>query len=116
MSECQVKYSHFDPDRLHVNEKGATQSYTPCRFDLIPSVALFKVAEVLGEAVEKYGLGKFKGRVISGNWNNIPVEDHLNHALQHIYGQLSGDRTEEHLSHAICRLMFALELLKDRNG
>ena len=106
---------YFDPRNIVVNDDGAAQSHTPCRFDLIPPVALFKVAEVLGEALEKYGQGEFNGQPISGNWNNIPVEDHLNHAIQHIYGQLSGDRTEEHLSHAICRLMFALELSEASN-
>ena len=103
----------FDSDNIVVNEKGAPQSHTSCRFDLIPPIALFKIAEVLGYAVEKYGQGEFKGRPISGKWSDIPVEDHLNHSIQHIYGYLLGDNTEDHLSHAICRLMFALELSKE---
>jgi hypothetical protein len=96
---------YFDSDNVVTNEKGAAQSHTPCRFDLMPPVALFEIAKVLGEGAEKYGVG---------NWENIEVNDHLNHAIQHVYGYLMGDKTEEHLGHAICRLMFALELSESK--
>jgi len=92
---------YFDSDNVIKNEKGGAQSHTLCRFDIIPPVALFETAKVLKEGAEKYGVD---------NWRYIEINDHLNHAIQHIYGYLSGDRTEEHLSHAVCRLMFALEL------
>lgn len=98
---------YFDSDNIVTNDKGASQSYTPCRFDIVPPLALFEVAKVLSEGAEKYG---------AYAWKNIEVNDHLNHAIQHVYGYLSGDRTEEHLSHAICRLMFALEVSEVENG
>jgi hypothetical protein len=99
--------NYFNSENVVTNDKGAAQSHTPCRFDIIPPIALFEVAKVLAEGAEKYG---------AYNWKNIDINDHLNHAIQHVYGHLSGDRTEEHLSHAICRLMFALELFEEDNG
>ena len=53
---------------------------------------------------------------ISPNWHKITSREHINHALYHIYRLLSSDVDEEHLAHAACRVMFALEvdLMKDK--
>lgn len=83
---------------MTVNEKGGKQSHIPVRFDLIDAKALFKEAAVLHEGAQKYG---------ENNWRLISVEEHLNHALMHIYAWLSGDRSDEHLSHIMCRATFA---------
>ncbi len=81
------------------NDQGGSQSHIPVRFDLIDGKALFEMAKVLHTGAEKYG---------EDNWRLIPVNDHLNHALMHIYAYLSGDSTDEHLSHILCRATFAL--------
>jgi hypothetical protein len=81
------------------NEKGGGQSHIPVRFDLIDAKALFEVAAVLHEGAEKYG---------ADNWRLIDTDDHLNHLLTHVYAYLSGDRSDDHLSHAVCRAIFAL--------
>jgi hypothetical protein len=81
-----------------VNEQGGKQSLVPVRFDLIDAKAMFAMAAVLHEGAEKYG---------ADNWRLIPVEDHLNHMIMHGYAWLSGDRTDDHLSHALCRATFA---------
>lgn len=80
------------------NKAGGRQSHIPVRFDLIDAKALFEMAAVLHEGAEKYG---------AENWRLIPVEDHLNHLIMHAYAYLSGDRTDEHLSHIMCRATFA---------
>lgn len=80
------------------NEKGGKQSHIPVRFDLIDAKAIFEMAKVLHEGAEKYG---------ENNWRKIPVEDHLNHLIMHAYAYLAGDRTDEHLSHIMCRATFA---------
>lgn len=82
-----------------VNEKGGAQSHVPVRFDLIDGKALFEMAKVLDQGAKKYG---------ANNWRLIAVEDHLNHLIMHAYAYLSGDRTDEHLSHILCRATFAL--------
>ncbi len=87
------------PDAPRVtNEKGGSQSHIPVRFDLIDGPALFEMAKVLHEGAVKYG---------ANNWRRIDVEDHLNHLIMHAYAYLSGDRSDEHLSHIMCRATFA---------
>jgi len=94
--------------KTHTNEKGGRQSHIPVRFDLIDGKALFAMAAVLHEGAEKYG---------ENNWRLIEIEDHLNHLIMHAYAWLSGDQTDEHLSHALCRAMFAqgVDLQEDNN-
>lgn len=80
------------------NASGASQSHLPYRFDLFDGPAMFRMAEVLDEGARKYG---------ENNWRGIPVEDHLNHMIAHAYAYLSGDDSDDHLSHVMCRAMFA---------
>lgn len=80
------------------NERGGSQSDISARFDLIDSKALFEMAKVLDEGAKKYG---------ENNWRLIDIEDHLNHLIMHAYAYLDGDRSDEHLSHIMCRAMFA---------
>lgn len=87
------------PDvEITTNDKGGSQSHIPVRFDLIDGRALFEMAKVLHQGAEKYG---------ANNWRLIDVDDHLNHLIMHAYAYLSGDRSDEHLSHIMCRAMFA---------
>lgn len=81
-----------------VNEKGAKQSRTDYRFDLMDGDALFRLAGILHHGAVKYG---------EENWRGIGPKDHLNHALGHIYAWLAGDEQDDHLGHAFCRLMMA---------
>lgn len=80
------------------NEKGAGQSHAPARFDLVDGKAMFAMAAVLHEGAEKYG---------PNNWRGIGIDDHLNHLIMHAYAYLAGDRSDAHLSHIMCRAMFA---------
>ncbi len=82
------------------NAAGGKQSASPYRCDLLPPLASLAVAEVLAHGAEKYG---------ANNWHKIPVEDHLNHALAHIFADRAGDTQDSHLEHAACRIFMALE-------
>lgn len=97
---CSSNISHVvSPDAPTItNKKGGKQSHIPARFDLIDGAALFEMAKVLHEGAEKYG---------ADNWRQIPLEDHLNHMIMHAYAYLAGDRSDEHLSHIMCRATFA---------
>lgn len=98
-----------DPDApMTTNEKGGSQSDIPVRFDLIDAKAMFEMAKVLDHGARKYG---------ENNWRLIDVDDHLNHLLMHTFAYLAGDRTDEHLSHILCRATFALgvTLQEDNN-
>lgn len=87
------------------NGKGGKQSSTPYGFHLLPTSALFDAAKVCKEGADKYG-ETFQNR----NYTKISVEEHLNHAIQHIYAYLAGDAQDDHLGHAIVRLMFAFDV------
>ena len=81
-----------------VNERGGKQSNVLYRFDLLDPQAMFKMTGVLKEGAEKYG---------EDNWRNISVREHLNHLIIHAYAYLAGDTSDDHLSHIMCRAMFA---------
>lgn len=98
MSKVSLEKIAGRDTETHVNEKGGRQSLIPVRFDLIDAKALFKMAEVLHEGAKKYG---------EDNWRLIPIEEHLNHMIMHAYAYLAGDRSDEHLSHIMCRATFA---------
>lgn len=97
----------FTTDEMITNEAGGKQSRSNGRADLIPPKALMEIAKVLGEGAVKYG---------DWNWKLIPINEHINHALIHMYAHLAGDTKETHLANAICRMMFALELLNEHDN
>ena len=69
------------------------------RFDLIPPTALLAVAKAMGEGGKKYG---------DWNWQGLPLENLLNHAMRHIvFLHMEGDRSEDHLGHAAAGLLMA---------
>jgi hypothetical protein len=67
---------------------------------LLPARAVLEIAATLAPAAIKYG---------EDNWRRIPRKDHVNHALAHIFAHLAGDDTDDHLNHAACRILFAME-------
>lgn len=71
---------------------------------------MFAAAQVAKQGAEKYG-ESFGDR----NFTKIAAEDHVNHALQHLYAYLQGDQSDSHLAHAIVRCMFAYEV-SDEDG
>lgn len=62
---------------------------------------MFRLAQVMARGAQSHG---------DNNWRRITVDDHLNHALAHIYGYLAGDGTDDHLGHALTRLHMAVDL------
>jgi len=88
-------------DRIITNKKGGRQSYIGVAYDCLDPVAMEKLAEVLYQGFIKYG---------ADNWRLIPCVSHLNHALAHIMKFLMGDKSEDHLEHAFCRLMMAVAM------
>lgn len=68
-------------------------------FHLVSPVGLRRVAEACHEGAKKYS---------PYNWEKgMPLVDLLEHALQHIYHYLDGDRTDDHLGHAAWNLLAA---------
>ena len=63
-------------------------------------LALDAVAAVLAEHEPRH----------RGRWRSQSVIDHVRHAADHLTAYEAGDRTEDHLGHAACRLLMALVL------
>lgn len=91
-------------EEIIVNEKGGKQHKVEARYDLIPAKPIDRVAVVLGQGCQRYG---------KDNWMLIELNDHINHAINHLYKFLSGDRSEDHLTNAICRTLFSSYLAHD---
>jgi hypothetical protein len=81
-----------------INEQGGGQSRTLYDFTLADPKAMFEMCKVLHEGALKYG---------ADNWRLISIREHLNHMLIHAYAYLAGDKSDEHLSHIMCRALFA---------
>lgn len=69
--------------------------------------ALIQIAKTLEEGVAKYPMN---------NWRLIPEEDHLNHALIHLYALENGDEQDDHLGHFLTRIMMAYATDKSFKG
>ena len=94
------KIDGVGPDvKIATNEKGGKQSDTPYGFHLMDAEASFALAKVLAYGAKRYA---------RDNWRLVGIEDHLNHALQHIFAWMAGDEQDDHLEHALCRLHFAV--------
>lgn len=86
---------------VEVNERGGARSRSLYRTDLVDPIAMLEMSKVLKEGADKYGKYGVE------NWRRIPVHEHLNHMIIHAYAYLAGDTSDEHLSHIMCRAMFA---------
>ena len=105
MSESYL-IAGVEPDApVITNPNGGKQSDTPYGFHLLPISALFDAAKVA-----KYGADKYGETFSKRNYTKIDTIEHLNHAIQHIYAFLAGDKQDDHLGHAIVRLMFAYDV------
>lgn len=67
--------------------------HADCFLHLIPPEALYAYGRAFAEGAKKYG---------THNWlNGIPFSSLMNHAQHHLLAYLSGDRSEDHLGHAM---------------
>lgn len=105
-----------DNDPIETNAAGGRQSKLYNQFILLAPQAMRCLTSILRKGGIKYDFE---------NWRKIPVEEHINHAMNHINNWLvwqvgirvteegcicSTRPAEDELAHALCRLMFAVEL------
>lgn len=94
-------------EKIETNRLGGRGSVIGARYTDTPA-AVHALAAVVFKGEEKYD---------RYNWKKCPVEEHLNHALGHIYGYLlDAPNTEEELSHALCRMAMAYEVFNEERN
>ena len=73
----------------------------PYRFDLVPPGILMGMAIVMAEGLKDHP---------EGGWKDISPSVHVGRAMGHLVRWMMGDHTGgNHLSHAACRVAFAIE-------
>jgi hypothetical protein len=85
---------------IHTFSSGATRSSKKPDYTLIEPSFLSGIAGVLEDGLKKYG---------RNNWvkgGKDFAQDSINHCIEHLFKFANGDRSEEHLLHAACGLMF----------
>lgn len=77
-----------------------TASEANVDYTVVCPTALKRLAITMAEGAEKYG---------KHNWTKgIPNSNSLNHALDHLNQYLLGDRSEDHLGHAMANIQFII--------
>lgn len=98
-------------DAITTTPTGMNQSKSEYKFDLIPPEALLAIARVFAEGYEKYDKKAKEEALypdsIKPNWMNGTPRQHIGRVMAHLTLWLSGDRTEDHLAHAMVRCIMA---------
>lgn len=95
-------------DNIKTTATGAVRSKDAddVRFDLISPIGLRRLAETYAEGSKKYG---------DRNWlKGFKQTELLNHALRHVNMYNSGDRSEDHLAHAVWNLLTMMHFEETR--
>lgn len=103
-----VFHSNELPSSIVTEPEGGKHSLVVGAFHLLPAQAIEEVSAVL-----EYGATRYEPvtlhNSLAANWRKIPRYQHVRHALAHLFKFLRGNKEENHLVHAACRLLFAIE-------
>ena len=84
-------------EALRKFESGATRSEISERFSLLPWDSLMAAARVMAKGEKVHG---------SNNWRKgFPIDAGIDHVIRHLALYMEGDKSEDHLSHAVAGLL-----------